>query len=78
VFERNEVHICSFDNGHVSSVDCWCEPVAIYWYENKHGVRVLVVEHDDDDSGRDHEDVIEGREHAPDWITLALEALDPS
>lgn len=46
--QRNEVHVCLADNGHISSIDCWCEPVNIRWIRNKHGVDVLVVEHDDE------------------------------
>jgi len=45
---RNEVHICHTDVGHNDSVDCWCEPVRIYWYTNKNNILMLVVEHNDD------------------------------
>jgi len=45
---RNEVHVCNADNGHALSVDCWCEPTAIRWVWNAHGVGALIVEHEDD------------------------------
>jgi hypothetical protein len=45
--ERNEVHVMNAENGHLNSTDCWCEPSAVQWVKNKHGVNVLVVEHND-------------------------------
>ena len=45
---RNEVHICTAPNGHHLSTDCWCEPTHINWMTNKHGIKVLVVEHHDE------------------------------
>jgi len=41
------VHLCNALNGHISSCDCWCEPVEIKWYKNKFGVNILVVLHED-------------------------------
>ena len=41
------VHLVNALNGHMMSVDCWCEPCRISWYRNNRGVDVLVVEHDD-------------------------------
>lgn len=46
--KRNEVHLVNAPNGHVMSTDCWCEPVSIQWVTNKHGIRVLVIDHNDD------------------------------
>lgn len=45
---HNEVHVCTTPNGHVNSVDCWCEPVSISRVRNKHGIDCLIVEHCDD------------------------------
>lgn len=45
---RNEVHVSTSSNGHHLSTDCWCEPVLINWVTNRHGVKVLVVEHHDE------------------------------
>lgn len=44
---HNEVHVVLFDNGHINSIDCWCEPTDIRRVRNKHGIDVLVVEHHD-------------------------------
>ncbi len=83
--ERNEVHLCDFPNGHVLSIDCWCEPTRYYWVTNKHGINVLVVEHVDDTPSH-HMDVLNEREsrkrkrslvNNPDatWITRVLEKV---
>jgi len=71
---ENEVHVCQFHNGHVNSVDCWCEPTAIYWYCNVRGLMVLVVEHDDDTAAH-HYDVLKLRDAENDWVTQLLESL---
>ena len=80
--DRNEVHITNTTNGHLMSVDCWCEPVSIRWIKNKAGIEALVVEHDDE-TLRQHADVLNERNleranpwagnyaGAP-WITRAL------
>jgi hypothetical protein len=86
--QRNEVHICSAHNGHCNTVDCWCEPVRIYWYTNVFNIAVLIVEHDDDahvhrlvrTSARERDKDIP---FAPDnksgvdapWITRALDCV---
>jgi hypothetical protein len=69
---RSEAHIVTVENGHVMSTDCWCEPTAIRWMTNKHGVRVLVVEHDDTGiGGLEHHDVmLAGR-----WKNRTLPAI---
>lgn len=45
---RNEVHLVTAQNGHVLSIDCWCEPSHIEWVTNKLGIKMLVIEHDDE------------------------------
>lgn len=47
IMDRNEVHVCHSNTGHINSVDCWCEPQRIYWYTNPHGVKALIVEHEE-------------------------------
>lgn len=84
----NVVHVCSAPNGHQRSTDCWCEPVQINWYRNKHGADVLVVMHDDvtlqhrivivSERERDRTkpaDRAAGIDDA--WITRVLSDLDP-
>lgn len=68
---RNEVHLVQCKNGHLMSVDCWCEPNKIYWRQNMFGVQYLVVEHEDD-TLRNHEFVIRERATDPDWVTRLL------
>jgi hypothetical protein len=43
---RNEAHVTDAHNGHELDVDCWCEPRS-EWRINSHGVRILVVLHND-------------------------------
>lgn len=79
---RNEVHVCNFPNGHSLSTDCWCEPVIIKWMTNKFGVKVLVVEHNDDTpqhrlvitAERERDINVEYNRNHPDasWITRVL------
>jgi hypothetical protein len=82
--ERNEVHLInttsngdqtllSENHGHNLSTDCWCEPVKVYWYTNKHGITMLVVEHTDD--GTPHSAVLYSRETGRDWITVLFDSL---
>lgn len=71
-----EVHVTETFNGHTPSVDCWCEPVAIYRLKVSPEQEVLVIEHEDHDIGSMHrQGVIYSRERAQDWVTVALEAV---
>lgn len=45
---ENEVHQTFTQNGHIMSVDCWCEPVVIETRVNKYGVEYLCVVHNDE------------------------------
>ena len=45
--EPNEVHLTVANNGHILSTDCWCEPSHIEMVVNKHGIKALVVHHED-------------------------------
>jgi hypothetical protein len=79
---ENEAHICNAPNGHMLSVDCWCEPVAIRVVRNKRGINVLVVEHNDDtlshrfvvvaERERDQSKPYETNHPNASWITRAL------
>lgn len=44
---HRELHVAEFDNGHMSSTDCWCEPVNISRVRGPDGIPVVVVEHND-------------------------------
>jgi hypothetical protein len=75
--KRNEVHVCLAPNGHISSTDCWCEPSTIRWITNKFGVKILVIEHDDQEPiTMHHSGVIYARDRTQDWITVFLDTLD--
>lgn len=75
---RNEMHIRITFNGHHSSVDCWCEPTAIYWRKNHQGIPFLVVEHNDEEDLTIHRSgIIHARDRAQDWVTRYLEAVNP-
>ena len=43
----NEVHVTNGNNGHLMSVDCWCEPASVVRLTNNHGVEMLIIEHSD-------------------------------
>lgn len=72
---RNEVHIVLHENGHINSVDCWCEPTG-YWYTNRLDITMFVVEHNDDVPNH-HEDVLDERDVHPDWVTKRLDEMCP-
>jgi hypothetical protein len=86
---RNEVHVCDLPSGHRNSVDCWCEPVKIYWIRNKHNVDVFVVEHNDEVNKHHAVAVAERdfdinagvstpvRDPSAPWISRALNDADP-
>lgn len=71
-----ELHVCLAPNGHVNSVTCWCEPVAIYFIRNKHGIIVKVVEHDDAEPvSMTHDGVLYARDRVQDWVTRYLDEI---
>lgn len=77
--KRNEVHVCLGPNGHISSVDCWCEPSSIRWITNKFGIKILIVEHDDQEPiTMHHSGVVYARDRTQDWITVLLEEVSVS
>lgn len=80
---RNEVHLTQRPNGHESSTDCWCEPTRMYWYTNRHGITMYVVEHNDTEETIQcqHEQLVNLRTlrvaNAPsqDWVTHVLNSV---
>lgn len=73
---QNEFHIVQFPAGHEMSVDCWCEPSLISWAKNKMGEPVLLIRHRDDTQAH-HTVMLDHRNHKRDWITRALDAINP-
>jgi hypothetical protein len=75
---KREFHICAAFNGHRASVDCFCEPVRIYWLKDLNGIPVIVVEHNDEGDVSVHRStVIIQRDRVPDWVTSLLDTVDP-
>ena len=72
--QRNEVHLTNIDNGHELDTDCWCEPTKMYWYTNQHGIKMFVVEHNDETAAQ-RSAVLHSREAGRDWITAVLDSL---
>jgi len=48
--QHNVVHVINSLNGHINSTDCWCEPSHILLMTNRYGIKILVVEHHDENS----------------------------
>jgi len=40
-----QVHI-SAENGHDHTVDCWCEPIPLGFFQNNDGTVVFVIQHE--------------------------------
>ena len=75
---RSEIHICTAFNGHHASTDCWCEPADIYWRKDFRGIPVLIIEHNDTENVTiHHSGIVLARDHAPDWVTNALDDINP-
>jgi hypothetical protein len=75
--KRNEVHVCLAPNGHISSTDCWCEPVGMHWIVNQFKVKIFIVEHNDQEPiTMHHTGVIYARDRTADWITALLDTID--
>jgi len=75
--DRNELHLTLFDNGHVLSTDCWCEPNRVFWAKVS-GVDdlTLCVEHNDE-VPMSRSTVLHDRELGNDWITRVLSIGPP-
>lgn len=69
--DRNEAHIVDFPAGHNMSIDCWCEPSAMYWMVDDNEQKIFIVEHQDDCPVH-HKTITAERDHVQDWITRNL------
>lgn len=65
------VHIAEVPNGHLSSMDCWCEPAAFVIQRNAAGTLLKMVAHEDYTLDH-HTNVIAIRNQKPGWITRLL------
>jgi len=66
-------HVMIPDSRHAT--DCWCEPARIYWVQNKWGVRVLIVEHNDYSPAHRKQQLADQEAGVPEqlaWINHAL------
>ena len=69
----HEIHITQYMNGHMPSVDCWCEP-NVDWFTNEKKQKIALIRHVDY-VPLDHVKVQTFRNTNPDWITQLLETV---
>ena len=73
--ETHEYHVYERMNGHVSSTDCWCEPVKIR-STKLNDTLILVVEHNESFPARYHRKDIERlRSKIKDPVTVLLDSI---
>ena len=74
-FEPNEpyvtVHVVEVENGHLNSMDCWCEPAAHIFQRNAKGTLMRLVAHEDL-TLEHHNTVLAIRNQRQGWITSFL------
>lgn len=76
---KKEVHLFLEARGHITSLDCWCEPSAISMDDDD--LSLVFIEHNDADATdpltRHCDDIIE-RHTSPDWVTKFLNSIPMS
>ena len=65
------VHVVETANGHLNSMDCWCEPAAYIFQRNAAGTLMKLVAHEDY-TLMHHADVVILRTKKSGWITELL------
>ena len=65
------VHVVEAPNGHIDSMDCWCEPSKFIFQRNAVGTMLKMVAHEDY-TFMHRNDVVILRNKKPGWLTELL------